>query len=348
MYISFNNFNIGSGALQLVYSDDGTTWTTKTISNSTASIRDVQVTGAPVGAPPPTAGYTSIVFVAGMDEEGGGLGTRQNLMFRSLDGGDTWSSSTMGPRFPAVGDGVCASNSYFADVFPIWRHMGWGEPGVGPNGVVHYAYAGAGPRARRTTATSTISARPITVQTWSAPLKLNDDPDGQFKTQWMPSLSVNYNAGGITPQGKVTVSWYDRRQATTACNIATDPGCSYMRYGVAVGRQRCRLGAPTSRSAITLIPQPTQNDSGVQPCYAGDYDYARLRASTPYVTWTDGRVAVSGVQVQSVEFAARSRAVNLTQPFTRGRPNGCPLYLRLTEKVAPYLRVQKECCSFFE
>ena len=27
MYISFNNFNVGSGALQVVYSDDGTTWT---------------------------------------------------------------------------------------------------------------------------------------------------------------------------------------------------------------------------------------------------------------------------------------------------------------------------------
>ena len=79
-----------------------------------------------------------------MDEGSGGLATRQNIMYRSTDGGVTWTSSTMGARFNAVGDGVCASNSYFAKVNPIWRHMGWGEPGVGPNGVVHYAYAGQG------------------------------------------------------------------------------------------------------------------------------------------------------------------------------------------------------------
>ena len=52
-----------------------------------------------------------------------------------------------------------------------------------------------------------------------------------------------------------------------------------------------------------LIPQPTQNDGGVQPCYAGDYDYATAQGQHAFVTWTDGRVAVSGVQVQSVEFA---------------------------------------------
>ncbi len=53
-----------------------------------------------------------------------------------------------------------------------------------------------------------------------------------------------------------------------------------------------------------LIPQPTQNDSGVQPCYAGDYDYSTALGNTAYVTWTDGRVAVGGVQVQNVEFSA--------------------------------------------
>ena len=117
----------------------------------------------------------------------------------------------------------------------------------------------------------------------------------------MPSLSVNYNAGGITPQGKVTVSWYDRRQATTACNIATDPGCSYMRYGVQSADNGQTWGSNIQISD-QLIPQPTQNDTGVQPCYAGDYDYATAQGQNAYVTWTDGRVAVSGVQVQNVDF----------------------------------------------
>ncbi len=302
MYISFGNYAVGVGALQLVYSDDGTTWTSSTISNTNTFIRDVQVTGSPIGPPPPSAGYISTVFVAGMDEGNGGLSTRQNLMFRSNDGGVTWTSATLGPRFNPVGDGVCASNSYFADVYPIWRHMGWGEPGVGAGGVVHYAYAGQGEAPNdhgdiyyvRSTDNGT---------TWSTPIKLNDDPGGQYKTQWMPSLSVNYNAAGFTQQSKVTVAWYDRRQATTACNVATDPGCSYYRYGVQSPDNGQTWGANIQISD-TLIPQPTQNDGGVQPCYAGDYDYNTAQGQTAFVTWTDGRVSVGGVQVQNVEFAA--------------------------------------------
>jgi hypothetical protein len=56
-------------------------------------------------------------------------------------GGFTWTSVIMGPRFNLVGDSICG---YFAKVNPLWRHMGLGEPGVGPNRVVHYAYAGKG------------------------------------------------------------------------------------------------------------------------------------------------------------------------------------------------------------
>src|ERR1700690_808772 len=140
MYVSLNNFNIGGGALQITHSDDGVTWTSATTLNG-SFIRDVQVTGALPGPPPPQVRYYSSVFVASMDEGGGGLATRQNVIYRSMDGGNTWTSSITGPRFNAPGDGVCASNSYFAKINPIWRHMGWGEPGVGPNGVVHYAYA---------------------------------------------------------------------------------------------------------------------------------------------------------------------------------------------------------------
>ena len=81
------------------------------------------------------------VYVAGMDEGGGGTSNRQNYIFRSTDGGATWTYSTTGPSFPPVGDTSCG---YFYAVAPIWRHMGWGQPGVGPGGVVHYVYAGRG------------------------------------------------------------------------------------------------------------------------------------------------------------------------------------------------------------
>jgi len=301
MYISFNNFSVGDGALQLTHSDDGVTWSSA-ISLNGSFVRDVQVTGALPGPPGPSVRFTSPVFVAAMDEGGGGLNTRQNVMYRSMDGGVTWTSSTMGPRFNAVGDGTCPSNTYFAKVNPIWRHMGWGEPGVGPGGVIHYAYAGQG-QANGDKGDIYYVRSTDNGQTWSSPIKLNDDPGGQFKTQWMPSLSVNYSLAGFSQPAKVTVSWYDRRQATSACNVATDPGCSYYRYGVQSADNGVTWGSNIQISD-QLIPQPTQDDGGVQPCYAGDYDYNTALGGTAYVTWTDGRVSVGGVQVQNVGFDA--------------------------------------------
>ena len=291
MFISWNDF-ANNGALSVVYSDNGTSWTGPIIlSNTSTFMRDVQITGSPRGAKPP--GKNSTVFVASMDEGGGGNASRQNVMFRSTDGGNTWTSVVMGPRFNPPGDASCASNGYFYQVNPIWRHMGWGEPGVGPNSVVHYAYAGAGSNGDHGDIFYTRSTD--NGQTWSKAIKLNTDKDAQFKTQWMPSLSA-------TGAGKVTVSWYDRRKATSACNNVGDPGCNYER----VGRQSKTNGASWG-SAVTIstavIPQPAQNDPGVVSCYAGDYDYNTALGGNAYVTWTDGRRKVGGVNVQDVDFA---------------------------------------------
>jgi len=298
MYIPFTNFNVGSGALQVVTSDDGTTWTNHTLSNT--FFRPVQVTGTPIlpiqsNVPLANVPY-STVFVASMNEEGGGLSTRQNVMWRSTDGGSSWTQITMGAVFPAVGDGVCASNSYFARVFPIWRHMGWGEPAAGPNQVVHYVYAGKASANDADHGNVYYTRSADNGTTWSTPIQLNTDPNGQFKTQWMPSLSA-------TNTGKVTASWYDRRQASSACNVATDPGCMYERYA----RQSSDNGAtwgPDFAVSSALIEQPQQQDGGVQSCYAGDYDYDTGTNSNALVTWTDGRRNVGGVQVQDVMFAA--------------------------------------------
>jgi len=291
MYISWNDFVIG-GYLSLAYSDDGSTWSTPILLESTIFIRNVQVTGTPPGTKR-YEGKNSTVFVAGMDEGGGGNATRQNFMFKSLDGGQTWTFTTLGPRFEPVGDAACASNGYFYQVNPIWRHMGMGGPAVGPDGVVHYDYAGAG--AKNNDHGDIYYVRSTdNGKTWSKPIKLNTDPDHEYHTQWMPSLSADLN-------GNVTASWYDRRKATSACNNVTDPGCRYER----VGRQSKDNGA-TWGSDITIstaiIPEPAQDDPDVVSCYAGDYDYATALNGNAYITWTDGRRKVDGVNVQDVDF----------------------------------------------
>ena len=301
MYISFNDF-ASNGSLDVVYSDDGNTWTGPVIlNNGSTFIRDVQITGSPRGAAR-FEGKNSTVFVVGMDEGGGGLNTRQNLIYKSLDGGATWTTITMGARFNPPGDRTCTEyNPYFAVVNPIWRHMGWGEPAVGPKGVVHYVFAGKG--TGNDTGDIFYTRSINNGKTWSKPIKLNTDPDASFKTQWMPSLSA-------TSDGNITASWYDRRKATSQCTNVGDPGCKYER----VGRQSKTNGAsflPEVTISSAIIPEPAQGDSGIVPCYAGDYDYntglnksdSATSNGVAYVTWTDGRRVVSGTNVQDVDFA---------------------------------------------
>ena len=93
MYISYNDFAINSGALYVVYSDNGTTWTP--VQLNVSFIRDIQITGDLQGS--------GRVYVAAMNEGGGGLTTRQNVMYRSTNGGVTWSSSQRRATFPSAG-----------------------------------------------------------------------------------------------------------------------------------------------------------------------------------------------------------------------------------------------------
>src|ERR1019366_3366015 len=186
-----------------------------------------------------------------------------------------------------------------AKINPIWRHMGWGEPAVGPNRVIHYAYAGQG---ALSTGDIFYTRSTDNGATWSTPIVLNDPETNQYQSHWMPSVSVNYDPTSPLPQKKVTVSWYDRRQATTACNAVTDPGCSYERVGVQSADNGVTWGASFAISN-QIIPESAQEAPGVQSSYADDYAYSTALGQNAYVTWTDGRVAIGGVQVQNVEFA---------------------------------------------
>src|SRR5712672_3908020 len=135
LYISWNDFNIGQGALMSIHSTDGgVTWSSPaTVINGGTFIRDVQITGDLAGS--------GTVYIAGMDEGGGGFPHNDtNLIFKSTDGGTTWSNTYTGTPFP--GPGVTASG-YFAQMFNddggYWRHEGWGQPAA-INNFVHLVY----------------------------------------------------------------------------------------------------------------------------------------------------------------------------------------------------------------
>src|SRR4029450_3035384 len=132
MYVSWNDFNVGGGALFVTYSsDNGNTWHSP-ISVNPGFVRDVQITGDKV---------TGDVYIAAMNENGGNANfNRANKIYRSTDGGNTWTNTYTGPTFRGPGRG---NSGYFAVMYnsPLyWRHMGWGQVAA-LNGVVHYNYA---------------------------------------------------------------------------------------------------------------------------------------------------------------------------------------------------------------
>ena len=175
---------------------------------------------------------TGDVYIAGMDEGGGGFPHNDtNKIFRSTDGGNTWTNTYTGPAFP---DRASRAVGYFACMFSdsggYWRHEGWGEPAAF-NNVVHLVYAQHGTGADpgdvyyiRSTDSGV---------TFGAPFKLNTD--STTRPQWQPNLSVS-------PSGTLFATWYDARESTSCTK--GNPSRSLLQDVVAqVQRQRRDLAA---------------------------------------------------------------------------------------------------------
>ena len=115
MYISWNDFNVGAGALVVSRStDNGSTWSSAiTVANTGTFIRNTQITGDMSG--------NGTLYIAGMDEGGGGFPHNDtNLLYKSTDGGATWANTYTGTPFP--GPGV-TSAGYFACMFNDMRGL---------------------------------------------------------------------------------------------------------------------------------------------------------------------------------------------------------------------------------
>src|SRR6266487_4169974 len=279
MYVSWNDFNVGGGALFLRYStDNGVTWTNaRQITSGTPFIRDVQITGDLA---------TGDVYIAGMNEGGGGFPhNNNNLFFRSTDGGNTWTNTYTDPSYP--GPGVTAVG-YFACMFSdgggYWRHEGWGEPAAF-NHVVSYVYhqhgSGSGPGDVYYIRSTNSGV------TFSAPLKLNTD--ATTRPQWQPNLSVS-------PTGTLFAVWYDARESAS---------CTRGNAGVPCYRMWARRSTDNGATWLSdqmfsdvVSPLPAQPDPGIQATYAGDYDYATSSTNQHLHAWVDGRVSISGSSQQ--------------------------------------------------
>lgn len=271
MYISWNN--LSAGRLQVNFSDDGTVWSAPvSVVVGGPFIRNGQITGSANGD-----GY---VFSSGHTEGS----TDTTYIFRSTDGGTTWTQLTVNSYSPAGATGLPGCT--FRAITPIWRVPEWGQPVVsgqvaGQN-VVSYVYAAQGTGGDLGDAYYIRSTD--NGATWLAPFKLNTDSTTQ--PQWQPSISADTNGG-------LVAGWYDRRNTTNGTNyeyfgrISTDNGATW--------------GADEAVSDV-LITQPAQPDGAFSACYAGDYNYHSAFGNTHFMTWTDGRNAISGTNQQDVYF----------------------------------------------
>ena len=274
LFVSYNDFLIGGGALFVRRSTDGgNTWAGAQV--TTSFIRDVQITGDKV---------TGTLYVAGMDEMGGGLTNRANKIYRSTDGGVTWTNTYTGPTFPGPGRSAAG---FFATMYAspaYWRHMGWGEPAA-YNNVVSLVYASRNTSNGDPGDVFYIRSTDMGV-TFSAPFQLNANTE-PTKAQWMPNLSVS-------EAGTLFATWYDETPRTSASCQPSSPTnlCYQMHSRKSLDNGLTWLADETLSDVAS--PLPLQQDPGIQPTYVGDYDYGSAILTKHATSWVDGRNPING------------------------------------------------------
>ena len=304
MYVSWNDFNQPNANIFVTFSsDNGATWHSPImVSTQNIFIRNVQITGDFA---------TGDVYIAGMDEGGGGFPHNDtNYFFRSTDGGDTWTNSYIGTPFP--GPGVTAVG-YFACMFldggGYWRYEGWGEPAA-INGVVHYVYAQHGPDSDPGDVyyiRSTDAGR-----TFGTPLKLNSDSTS--RPNWEPNLSVS-------PSGTVFAVWYDARESASCTR--GDPAIPCYRMWARKSTDNGVTWLPDDMFSDVISPLPGQNEPGIIPD-VGAFDYASAIAGKHLTSWTDGRVAISNTSQQDAFFDQDQSVAVTPTPIPTPRPTPTP------------------------
>lgn len=170
---------------------------------------------------------------------------------RSTDGGATFSA----PMLVANPVPEVLHNAPY-------RHGTYATVGVGPSGRVFLAWADN----RLGDADILMTTSDDQGATWSAPVRVNDDPLGRGTDQFFPWLSV-------TPSGRVDIGWYDKR---------VDPNNYLLDFFVASTFDGKVITANRRASDVS-------SDPAVWPAFIGDYNGIASTDMQIRPVWTDTR-----------------------------------------------------------
>ncbi len=212
-------------------------------------------------------------------------------MAKSLDGGETWepavriienirgirntgvSKSMRVAAFPVAA--VDNSNGpYKGTIYVVWSNIG--EPGVNTGNDIDIYMIKSSDQG----------------ETWSEPVRVNQDPAGQGKEHYMPWITCD-PANGI-----VSVIFYDDRNVSSSqcevyCANSSDGGETWEDFKV---------------SDVAFTPQPIP---GLAGDYFGDYIGITAQDGIVYPVWTDNRTGSAMAYVSPYETNPLSRPYDL-------------------------------------
>jgi hypothetical protein len=221
------------------------------------------------------------VYFALLDRSGT---TRREWIYKSTNGGSSFIKATdiaanLTPPLDAASTSACGRDALKGEV----RNLPSPQIAISPDSaapagyVVHAVYPydsdGAGPDASNVFYRRSVDG----AVTWSAEVKLNDDATNA--DQFFPSL-------GLSPNGELGVSWYDRR---------LDPNnLSFDRYFVQSPDAGATWG-PNERLSDVSSPlaETLPNFDGLAACYHGDYDLIAATDDAFHMVWSDDRRVTS-------------------------------------------------------
>jgi hypothetical protein len=167
--------------------------------------------------------------------------------------------------------------------------------------------------------------------TFSAPFQLNSNTD-VTKAQWQPNLSVS-------EAGTLFATWYDETPRVAASCQPSSPGTPCYQMHSRKSNDNGLTWLPDDTLSDVASPLPLQGDPGIQPTYAGDYDYGSALLVKHLTSWVDGRVPIAGASQQDA-FTDRELvgfAVTTTTPACNSLINTSPVdfVINLSDPVDP-------------